>query len=122
MIYNDELLESMAEIILLGSDGISTSALPEIKKELFDYDIYKVSFLTDEEIGSLAKSLKVPASALLAVRDNAQIFVDLAMAHNSVRAFIDRMIEAEGKAAGLDKVKGAFKAAPECCESFLLLF
>ena len=117
MMYNEELLESMAEIIL-GSDGISLSTLPAIKKQLFDYDIYMVSFLTDEEIGSLAKSLKVPASALLAVRDNARAFVELAVVHNSVRAFIDKAIAAEGK----EHVKGKLKAAPEHCESFLLLF
>jgi len=122
MMYNDELLESMAEIILLGSDGISPSALPEIKKQLFDYDIYMVSWLTDEEIGSLANSLKVPEPALLAVRESAQIFVDIATTYNSVRAFIDKMIDTEGKDAGREKVKGKFKAAPECCESFLLLF
>ncbi|MGA9141642.1 MAG: hypothetical protein WBZ29_15565 [Methanocella sp.] len=118
MVYNDELLESMAEIILLGSDGISPSALPEIKKQLFDYDIYRVSWLTDEEIGSLAKSLKVPEPALLAVRESAQSFVEIATAYNSVRAFIDKMIGTGEK----ESAKGKLKAAPECCESFLLLF
>jgi hypothetical protein len=118
MIYNDELLESMAEIILLGSDGITPSELPGVKAQLFDYDIYQVSWLTDEEISSLAKGLKVPEPALLAVRENARAFVELAMAHNSVRAFIDLMIGAGEK----ETVKGKLKAAPEYCDSFLLLF
>ena len=118
MIYNDELLESMAEIILLGSDGVSPSALPEIKKQLFDYDIYQVSWLTDDEIIGLAKSLNVPEAALLAIRQSAQVFVGIAESHNSVRAFIDKMLEAGEK----DTVRVTLKAAPECCESFLLLF
>ncbi len=122
MIYNDELLESMAEIILLGSDGISPPALPEIKNDLFDYDIYMVSFLTDKEIGDIAKKLKVPEAALLEVRDSAKMFVEIATEHNSVRAFIDRVFQAEGKAAGIEKVKDAIKTEPECCERFLLLF
>jgi hypothetical protein len=127
MIYNDELFESMAEIILLGKGEVSPAAMPEIKKELFDFDIYRVSFLTDEEIGDIAKSLKVPKPLLLTVRDNAKIFVDIAMKHHSVRAFIDKMIEAEGKTHGIDKLKLVFtdelKASePEHYERFLLLF
>ncbi len=57
MIYNDELFESMAEITLLGKGEVSPAAMPEIKKQLFDFDIYRVSFLNDEEIGDVAKAL-----------------------------------------------------------------
>ena len=127
MIYNDELFESMAEITLLGKGEVSPAAMPEIKKQLFDFDIYRVSFLTDEEIGDVAKGLKVPKTLLLTVRDNAKIFVDIAMKHHSVRAFIDRMIEAEGKTHGIDKLKLVFTdelkvREPEHVERFLLLF
>jgi hypothetical protein len=127
MVYNDELFESMAEIVLLGKGEVSQAAMPEIKKQLYDFDIYKVSFLTDEEIGDIAKGLKVPKPLLLTVRDNAKIFVDIAMKYHSVRAFIDRMIEAEGKTHGIDKLKLVFteelKAPePEHYERFLLLF
>jgi hypothetical protein len=127
MIYNDELFESMAEIALLGKGEVSPAAMPEIKRQLFDFDIYRVSFLTDEEIGGVAKSLNVPKPLLLTVRDNAKIFVDIAMKYHSVRAFIDRMIEAEGKTHGIDKLKLVFTdelkvREPEHVERFLLLF
>jgi hypothetical protein len=59
---------------------------------------------------------------LQSVCDNAKVFVDVAMKYNSVRAFIDRMIESEGKAQGIDKIKSSFAKEPECCERFLLLF
>ena len=86
-----------------------------------------MSFLTDEEIGDIAKGLKVAEPLLLAVRDNAKIFVDIASKYNSVRAFIDRMIEAEGKTHGIEKLKLVFtdelKARePEHYERFLVLF
>jgi hypothetical protein len=127
MLYNDELFESMAEITLLGKGEVSPAAMPEVKKQLFDFDIYRVSFLTDEEIGDMAKGLKVPKPLLLTVRDNAKIFVDIAMKHHSVRAFIDKMIEAEGKTHGINKLKLVFTdelnvREPEHVERFLLLF
>jgi hypothetical protein len=127
MIYNDELFESMAEITLLGSGEVGPAAMPEIKKQLFDFDIYRVSFLTDEEVGAMAKALNVAKPLLLTVRDNAKIFVDIAMKHHSVRAFIDKMIEAEGKSHGIDKLKLVFTdelnvREPEHVERFLLLF
>lgn len=127
MIYNDELFESMAEITLLGGGEVGPATMPEIKKQLFDFDIYRVSFLTDEEIGAMAKAMNVPKPLLLTVRDNAKIFVDIAMKHHSVRAFIDKMIEAEGKTHGIDKLKLVFTdqlkvREPEHVERFLLLF
>jgi hypothetical protein len=127
MIYNDELFESMAEITLLGNGAVGPAAMPEIKKQLFDFDIYRVSFLTDEEVGAVAKAVNVPKPLLLTVRDNAKIFVDIAMKHHSVRAFIDKMIEAEGKTHGIDKLKLVFTdelkvREPEHVERFLLLF
>jgi hypothetical protein len=132
MVYNDELLESLAEIILLGKYGASESVLPEVKKQLFDYDIYKVSFLTDDEIGEIAKAVKASGNGdvpekglkemLLSVRDSAKAFVELAVQHNSVRAFIDRMLVAEGSVAGLEMARDAFRNEPECCERFLLFF
>jgi hypothetical protein len=132
MLYNDELLEALAEIILLGGNGgVTESSLPEIKRQLFDYDVYMVSFLTDEEVGEIARKIspadKALRPSLLAIRDNAKLFVDIATKYNSVRAFIDRMIEAEGKAAGFEKLKITFSdeypmKEPACCEQFLLLF
>jgi hypothetical protein len=127
MIYNDELFESMAEITLLGGGEVGPAAMPQIKKQLFDFDIYRVSFLTDEEIGDMAKAVNVPKPLLLTVRDNAKIFVDIAMKHHSVRAFIDKMIEAEGETHRIDKLKFIFKdelkvREPEHVERFLLLF
>jgi hypothetical protein len=127
MIYNDELFESMAEITLLGSGDVGPAAMPEIKKQLFDFDIYRVSFLTDEEVEAMAKAMNVAKPLLLTVRDNAKIFVDIAMKHHSVRAFIDKMIEAEGKTHGIDRLKLVFTdelkvREPEHVERFLLLF
>jgi hypothetical protein len=132
MLYNDELLEALAEIILLGGNGgVTEASLPEIKRQLLDYDVYMVSFLTDEELGEIARKIspanKALLPSLLAIRDNARLFVDIAMKYNSVRAFIDRMIEAEGKAAGFEKLKITFSdeypmKEPACCEQFLLLF
>ena len=127
MIYNDELFEAMAEIILMGSGKVGPELMPAVKKQLFDFDIYMVSFLTDEELGNIAKALKVPEPVLRTVRDNAKIFVDIAGKHHSVRAFIDKMIEAEGKTHGINKLKLVFtdelKAPePHHYEKFLLLF
>jgi len=130
MVYNDELFESLSEAILL-SDAAAAALLPELKKQLFDYDIYMVSFLSDEELGDIAAEVsKADAAALKpllkAIRDNARVFVDIASGHNSVRAYIDRELKAEGK----DKLKLSFiegefclkGAGPETCESFLMLF
>ncbi len=135
MVYNDELFESLAEAVLLAEAGME-GLLPEVKGQLYDYDIYLVSFLSDDEIGEVAKyiagdgkgdlSEEALKPKLLAIRDNARIFVRIAEEYNSVKAFIDRMIGSEGK----DKLKGALVSGefclkgvgPETCESFLLLF
>lgn len=130
MVYNDELFESLSEAILLG-DSATASLLSEIKKELFDYDIYMVSFLGDADIDEIAEGFsKADAAAikplLTSIRDNARVFVDIASGYNSVRAFIDRSLKSEGK----DKLKLSFiegeyclkGAAPDTCESFLMLF
>ncbi len=127
MVYNDELFEAMSEIILLGSGEVSPALMPEIKQQLFDFDIYMTSFLTDDDVRNIAQVLKVPEPLLFTVRDNARIFVDIAERHYSVRAFIDKMIEAEGKTHGVNKLKLIFtdelKARePEHYERFLLLF
>ena len=130
MVYNDELFESLSEAILLG-DSAAASLLPEIKKQLFDYDIYMVSFLDDEDIGEIAKDVSKDDAAALkplieAIRDNARVFVDIAAGYNSVRSYIDRSLKSDGK----DKLKLAFiegeyclkGTGPETCESFLMLF
>jgi chemotaxis protein histidine kinase CheA len=138
MVYNDELLEAMAEMVLRGSETDLIEALPEIKKQLFGYDIYLVSFLSDGEIagiaGDVAKLCKADVKDLtdrmLTVREAAKVFVGIAGKHNSVRAYIDRAIEADGKEAGISRVKEAFLAGEYCisdvdsatCESFLMLF
>ncbi len=138
MFYNDELLESLAEMVLRGSDGDLAGMLPEIKKQLFDYDIYMVSFLSDGEIGEIASNVaglqKVDANdltaRLLAVRESAKVFVGIAGKHNSVRAYIDRAIEADGREAGINRIKAAFLTGEYCirnvdsatCESFLTIF
>ena len=138
MVYNDELLESMAEMILYGSKADLTPALPEIRKQLFDYDIYMVSFLSDGEIGEIGGKAAELSGAdaadltarLLTIRESARAFVTIAGKHNSVRAFIDRAIEADGKEAGISRLKEAFLTGEYCiadvdsatCESFLLLF
>ena len=138
MVYNDELLESMAEMILGGSKADLTPALPEIKKQLFDYDIYLVSFLSDGEIGEIGAKVAELSKAnakdlmarLLTIRESARAFVGIAGKHNSVRAYIDSVIQAEGREAGLNRVREAFLAGEYCiadvdsatCESFLLSF
>lgn len=138
MVYNDELLEAMAEMVLRGSEADLTEALPEIRKQLFGYDIYMVSFQTDGEIagiaGDVAKLCKADAKdltdRLLTVREAAKVFVGIAGKHNSVRAYIDRAIEADGKEAGISRVREAFLAGEYCiadvdsatCETFLMLF
>ncbi|WP_048198268.1 hypothetical protein [Methanocella arvoryzae] len=138
MVYNDELLESMAEMILYGSKADLTPALPEIKKQLFDYDIYMVSFLSDGEIGEIGGKVAELSGAdaadltarLLTIRESARAFVAIACKHNSVRAFIDRAIEADGKEAGISRLKEAFLTGEYCiadvdpatCEGFLMLF
>jgi len=135
MVYNDELLESLAEAVLL-AEAEMEGLLPEVKGQLFDYDIYLVSFLSDEEIGEIAKYIAGSGKGnlsedalkpkLLAIRDNARIFVRIAEEYNSVKAFIDRIIESEGR----DKLKQTFGGGefylreidPNTFESFLLLF
>jgi hypothetical protein len=135
MVYNDELFESLAEAVLL-AEAEMEGLLPEVKGHLFDYDIYLVSFLSDDEIGEIAKYIAGNGKGnlsgdalkpkLLAIRDNARIFVRIAEEYNSVKAFIDRIIEAEGR----DKLKETFSGGefylreigPNTFESFLLLF
>jgi len=135
MVYNDELFESLSEAVLL-AEAEMASLLPTIKEQLFDYDIYLVSFLADEDIAEIAKEVagasggsiteEAVKSRLMTVRDNARVFVSIAETHNSVRAFVDRMIESEGR----DKLKGTLVSGkfclkdvgPETCESFLMPF
>ncbi len=130
MVYNDELFESLSEAVLLG-EAAAAALLPDIKKQLFDYDIYMVSFLSDEDIKAIAEEVSAADAAAIApllesIRDNARVFVDIASGHNSVRAYIDRSLKSEGK----DKLKLSFiegeyclkGAGPETCESFLMLF
>jgi 3-methyladenine DNA glycosylase Tag len=104
LIYNDELMESLATIILLGSkpSAKTSETLPHLKKMLYDYDIYMLSFLSDEDIEELVKTIKengVNGTAvtdrklkekITAIRDNARVFVAIATAYNSVRAYIDK--------------------------------
>jgi hypothetical protein len=130
MVYNDELFESISEAVLLGG-SVDAALLPRIKEQLFGYDIYMVSFLDDADIAEIAKDVSGADAAeleplLMAIRDNARVFVDIATGYNSVRAFIDRAIKDEG----MDKLKVSFiegqyclkGAGPETCESFLILF
>ena len=132
MVYNDELFESLAETVLL-AEAEMEGLLPEAKGQLFDYDIYLVSFLDDDEIGKIAEYLagsgKGAVSAdvlkpkLLAIRDNARVFVALAAEFNSVRAFIDGMLKADDRAGLNEKFSGNLKGVhPETFESFILLF
>jgi 3-methyladenine DNA glycosylase Tag len=67
---------------------------------LFDYDIYTLSFMSDEDVEELYKTIKENGlkstdkklkDKLLAIRDNARVFVAIAEHHNSVRAYIDRI-------------------------------
>ncbi|HTX43257.1 MAG TPA: hypothetical protein VMC61_00910 [Methanocella sp.] len=135
MVYNDELFESLAEAVLL-AEAEMEGLLPEVKGQLFDYDIYLTSFLTDDEVGEIAKYLagngkgNVSANALkpklLAIRDHARVFVRIAEEYNSVKAFIDRILGDDGR----DKLKMTFSGGefhlreidPDTFESFLLLF
>ena len=138
MFYNDELLESLAEMVLRSSDSDVAGALPEIKKQLFDYDIYMVSFLRDGEVSEIAANVaglqkidtKDLTDRLLAVRECAKVFVGIAGKHNSVRAYIDKAIEAEGREAGINQIKVAFLTGEYCirdvdsatCATFLAIF
>ena len=138
MVYNDELFEALSEIILQGGAIDLAVAMPEIKKQLFNYDIYMVSFLDDQEIDNIAKGLAESCSVdskdlmdrLLALRDSAKVFVDIAVKHNSVRAYIDRTIESDGRMTGISRIKESFSGGAYCirdldsitCESFLTLF
>jgi hypothetical protein len=135
MVYNDELFESLAEAVLL-AEAEMEGLLPEVKGQLFDYDVYLVSFLSDDEIGEVAKYLAGNGKGelsegalkprLLAIRDNARVFVRIAEEYNSVRAFIDRITGTDGK----DQLKMTFSGGkfhlkeidPNTFESFLLLF
>lgn len=130
MVYNDELFESLSEAILLG-EAATAALLPDIKKKLFDYDIYMVSFLSDEDIRDIANEVsKADAAAIVpqleAIRDNARVFVDIASGYNSVRAYIDRALKSDGREKlKLSFVEGEYclkGAGPETCESFLMLF
>lgn len=125
LIYNDELLESLSTIILLGAKpGQSyVQALPEIRKALFDYDIYMVSFMTDEDVEKLCGTLtedgingikiadKKLMTKLIAIRDNARTFVNIASAHNSVRAYIDRSLAGENREECLAELIGSLTDA-----------
>jgi hypothetical protein len=130
MVYNDELFESLSEAVLL-SESIAETLLPNIKEQLFGYDIYMISFLDDDEIGEIADMVasangvdaKRLKPLLTDIRDNARVFVDIATKHNSVRSFIDKTLDADGK----DRLKVSFVEGQYClkgagCESFLLLF
>ena len=101
LVYNDDVMESLATIILLGSrpSAKAVEELPELKKALFDYNIYMLSFLSDEDVEELYRSIKKNGfratdkklkEKLFALRDNASVFVAIAEKHNSVRAFIDK--------------------------------
>ena len=93
--------------------------MPEIKKQLFDFDIYRVSWLTDEEIGRSGKKPEGAGAGCCSRCGRAHRASSKSpRAYNSVRAFIDKMIGTGEK----ESAKGKLKAAPECCESFLLLF
>ncbi len=118
LIYNDDLLECVATIILLGSrPGVGKAkALPGLKKILYDYDIYMLSSLSDEDVEELAKTIgengvdgvrladKRLKDKLMAIRDNARVFVSIASEHNSVRAYIDKIM----KDSGTEAVEEAF--------------
>lgn len=120
LIYNDELLEELSGIILLGSKpgAAYTAALPGFKKILNDYDIYAVSFMSDADIEKLAKEVaekglngskitdKKLKEKLLAIRDNARTFIRIADQHCSVRGYIDRTLTAEGREEGMIKLTG----------------
>ncbi len=117
LIYNDEVLESLATIILLGSkpSAKNVEALPHLKKMLYDFDIYLLSFMSDEDVEELYKTIKENGvngvkltdrklkDQLFAIRDNARLFMSIAGKYNSVRAFIDRTVaEGNGQAALLE--------------------
>jgi 3-methyladenine DNA glycosylase Tag len=100
LIYNDEVLESLATMILAGNkpSAKTVETLPMLKEMLFDYDIYTLSFLSDEDVEELYKTImenglkptdKKLKDKLFAIRDNARVFMAIAERHNSVRAFID---------------------------------
>jgi hypothetical protein len=139
-IYNDEVLESLATMILAGSrpSAKTVETLPTLKKMLFDYDIYTLSFLSDEDVEELYKTIKENGlqstdkklkDKLLAIRDNAKVFVAIAERYNSVRAFIDGTC-AEGD--GLAKLTAEFTGdgcdyklrlvGPATCKKFLTQF
>lgn len=115
LIYNDELLEALSTIILLGNKpgAAYVSALPEIKRLLYDYDIYRISFMSDGDVEKLYKSIanigvngaritdKKLKTKLMAIRDNARVFVEIASEYNSVRGYIDKTIAKEGREKGL---------------------
>ncbi|AFD01231.1 hypothetical protein Mtc_2506 [Methanocella conradii HZ254] len=113
LIYNDDLLECVATIILLGSrpGAKSAEALPRLKKILYDYDIYMLSSMSDEDVEGLAKTIRENGvdgikladrklkEKLMAIRDNARVFVSIASEHNSVRAYIDKIMKDSGAGA-----------------------
>lgn len=127
MVYNDELLESISEAVLLGEAALE-SLLPDIKNRLFDYDIYMVSFLEDEELDEIARAVSAEDAAAVrpmldAIRENARTFVDIATGHNSVRAYIDRALRSDrGDTLFIEGEYCLKGASPETCRSFLTLF
>ena len=141
LVYNDDVLESLAAIILLGSRPSAKSAgeLPGLKKVLYDYDIYMLSFQSDKDVEALCKTIqknglrptdKKLKEKLLAIRDNARTFVSIAESHNSVRAFIDKT--RGGGDDGLVVLTAAFTGkkceyplkllGPAACKKFLSQF
>lgn len=121
LVYNDELLESLATIILLGSrpGAKSAEALPHLKKMLYDYDIYMLSFLSDEDVEEMANAIKENGlngttvtdkklkEKFMAIRDNARVFVKIASQYNSVKAYVDRMCVEPGVVALEETFTGA---------------
>jgi hypothetical protein len=124
LMYNDDILEALSRAIMLGSKGGADkeAVLPGLKKRLFDYDIYMVSFMSDADVAALCSDIKEngidgikPAeprikAKITAIRDNARTFGEIASKYNSVRAYIDGIASAEGK-EGLIKSFGAAKSA-----------
>jgi len=140
LIYNDEVLESLATIILAGSrpSAKTVEALPLLKTMLYDYDIYTISFMSDEDVEELYKKTrenglkstdKKLKDKLIAIRDNARIFVAIADRHNSFRAFVDKVMESGDGLAALtaeftgDGCEYPLKMlGPAACKKFLKQF
>ncbi|MCD1294655.1 hypothetical protein CUJ83_06535 [Methanocella sp. CWC-04] len=145
-IYNDELLEFLSTQILLGArpGAAYQAALPEIKKMLFDFDIYMVSFLSDEDVGKLEKEIKGKDfdgktitdkklnTKLMAIRDNARTFVNIASKYNSVCAYVNNVLCSGDRAQDMEPLMSAFtddeseyrlkQVGSATCKKFLSLF